>query len=36
MIEEEDIMHIYIAFATQDGLDESVKREFWKEMDGLL
>ena len=33
---EEDIIHIICAYAPQAGLDESVKSQFWEEMDGLL
>ena len=33
---EEYIIHIINAYTPQVGLDESVKRQFWEEMDGLL
>jgi hypothetical protein len=32
---EEDIIHIIGAYVPQAGLDESVKSQFWEEMDGL-
>ena len=36
LVLEEDIIHIINAYAPQAGLDESVKRQFWEEIDGLL
>ena len=36
LVLDEDIIHIISACAPQVGLDESVRSQFWDEMDGLL
>ena len=36
LVLEEDIVHIISASASNVGLDVSVKRQFWEEMDGLI
>ena len=36
LVLEEDIIHTISAYAPQAGLDESVRHQFWEEIDGLL
>ena len=35
LVLEENIMHIISLYAPQAGLEDSVKRQFWEEIDGL-